>query len=279
MVMQSVPTRRATNRLIRGNRTGVQKRCGSYSFCQDRGQGFFHGFPRRETSFRSGNGFEDACKSRLEIGSDADLRFYLWDRQELICTVGIAWIPRSKGEESFSDEFITSVAQLMLLKHGHGSFDDVESPAGESVLIGNECEEKVEYEFFGLEVSDPVIGSQSMVEPSEVARYFSHAVRHDRHEWFFKRHDRFSKLMMSDVVGITSCMENRLAVFDWLRKLQKLESLQLPKPSDLCLLFSLTQFKQSARFTKIAKTEADSKKKIQQINNFVSKKIQKSLAL
>jgi hypothetical protein len=211
----------------------------------------------------------------LEIS--ADLWFYRRDRQELVCTVGITWIPRSKGEESFSDEFITSVAQLMGVEHGHGLFNDVESPAGESVLVGDKCEEEVESELFGLEISDPMIGSQSMVEPREVVWYSSHASWHDRHEWFFKRHDRFSKLMMMcDAVGITCCMENRLAAFDWLRKLQKLESLQLPKPSDLCLLYLPTQFKQSARFTE---TEADSKKKIQQINKFVSKKIQISLAL
>ena len=267
--MQSVPAKRATNRLIHGNRTGVQKRRGSYSLIQDRSQKNPHGFPRRETSFRSGNGFEDTCKYRLEIRTNASLWFYRWDWQELVGAIGIIGIPRTKREEAFFDEFVACGTQLMLLERGHGSSDDVESPAGESVLVGNECEEEIEGEFFGFKVYEPLFGSQSMIEPSEVAWNFPYAVRNDRCEWFFKRHDWFSKLlMMSDVGDITCCMENRRAAFNWRRKPKKLESLLLEKPTALYLLYLPILSRQSADFTEIAETEADSKKKIQQINKF-----------
>jgi hypothetical protein len=266
MVMQSVPAKRATNRLIRGNRTDMQKRHGSYSFPRDRTQGGKRGFPCREISFRSGNGFEDTCKYRLEIGIDTSLRFYHWDWQELVCAIGITCIPRMKRKEPFFDEFVASVAQLMLMKHRHGSFDDVEPPAGESMLIGNNCKEEVESKFFGLEVLDPLFGSQSMVEPCEMAWNLPYAIGNDGHEWFFKRHDWFSKLlMMSDVVDITCCSENRRAAFDWARKSQKLESFRLKKLSNLRSLGYLTQTKQSSD---LAQKEVDSKKKIQQINKF-----------
>jgi hypothetical protein len=265
MVMQSVPAKRATNRLIRGNRTDVQKRSGSYSFCQDQSQGLLHGFPHRETSFRSGNGFEDTCKCRLEI--EVGFWFYRWDWQELVCTIGIAGIPRAKCKESFFDEFVACIPKLMSAKHGHGSFDDVESPTGKSVLVGDQRKEEIECEFFRLEVSDPLFGSQSMVEPCEMSRYLSDDVRDDGYERFFKRHDWFSKLLMiCDVGDITCCMENRLVVLDWARKPKKLESFHLAKPSDLYLLYSPEKFQQSTRFTEIAETEVDSKKKIQQIN-------------
>jgi hypothetical protein len=269
MVMQSVPAKRTTNRLIRGNRTGVHKRHGSYSFCQDRSQGKLHGFPHRETSFRSGNSFEDTCKSRLEIGIDIGLRFYRRDWQKLVSAIRIADIPRTISEEPFFDEFATSVAQLMLVKHRHGSFDVVESPAGESVLVGGKCEEKIESELFGFKVFEPLFGSQSMVKPSEGSWNLSDDIRDDGHEWLVKRHDWFSKLlMMCDVGDITCCMENRLAAFDWGRKPKKLESLLLAKPTDLYLLYLPILSRQSADFTEIAETKGDSKKKIQQINNF-----------
>ena len=145
-------------------------------------------------------------------------------------------------------------------------FDDVESPAGESALVGNECEEEIECEFFGLKIFEPLFGSQSMVEPCEGSWNLSNDIRDNGHEWFFKRHDWFSKLlMMSDVVDITCCSENRRAAFDWARKPQKLESFRLEKLSDLRSLGYLTQTKQPADF---AQTEVDSKKKIQQINKF-----------
>jgi hypothetical protein len=269
MVMQSVPAKRTTNRLIRGNRTGEHKRSGSYSFIQDRSQGTTHGFPHRETSFRSGNGLEDTCKCRLEIGIDADLRFYRWDRQELVCAIGITGIPRTKGKESFFDEFVACIAKLMQVKRRHCFFDDVESPTGETMLIGNECEEEIESELFGFEVGEPLFGSQSMVEPGEGSWNLSDCIRDDGHEWFCKRHDWFSKLlMMSDVDGITSCMGNRHAAFDGLRKLQKLESFSLSKLSHLRDLGSFAQLKQSSDFAEIAETKVDSRKKIQQINKF-----------
>jgi hypothetical protein len=63
-------------------------------------------------------------------------------------------------------------------------------------------------------------------------------------------------------------MENRRAVVNWARKPKKLESFQLAKPSDLCFLYSPAKLQQSTRFTEIAETEVDSKKKIQQINKF-----------
>ena len=200
---------------------------------------------------------------------DAGLWFYLWDRQELISAVGIAVIPRSKCEEPFFGEFIASVAQVVLLKHGHGSLDDVESPTGEPVLVGDECKEEVESELFRFEVFDPLLRSKSMVKPRKVAWDLPVAMRNDWHELFFKRHDWFSKLlMMCDVGDITCCMENRRAAFDGRRKPKKLESFQLAKPSDLCLLYLPIQSKESTRFTEIAQTKVDSKKKIQQINKF-----------
>jgi hypothetical protein len=169
------------------------------------------------------------------------------------------------------------MAKLIRVKHGHGSFDDVESPAGESVLVGNKCKEKIESELFGFEVSKPLFGSQSMVEPGEGSWNLSNGIRDDGHEWFFKRHDWFSKLlMMGDIDGITCCMENRRAAFEGLRKRQKLESLSLAKPSDLCHLYSSVKLQQSTMFTEIAKTKVDSKKKIQQINKFRWKEDSKS---
>jgi len=199
----------------------------------------------------------------------AGLRFYLWDRQELIGAIWITGIPGAKCEESFFYEFVASLPKLVPLKHGHGTFDDVESPAGESELIGGECEEEIESELLGFKVFEPLFGSQSMVEPSEGSWNFSDDIRYDGHEWFFKRHDWFSiLLMMSDVGDITCCMENRRAVFDWRRKPKKLESLSLAKPSDLCHLYPLAPLPQSAMFAEIAKTKVDSKKKIQQINKF-----------
>jgi len=63
-------------------------------------------------------------------------------------------------------------------------------------------------------------------------------------------------------------MENRLTEIASARKPKKLESLQLEKPSDLYLLYSPVKLQQSTRFTKIAQTEVDSKKKIQQIDKF-----------
>jgi hypothetical protein len=63
-------------------------------------------------------------------------------------------------------------------------------------------------------------------------------------------------------------MGNRLAAFDGTRNLKKLVSFQLSKPSDLRALGSVTQSKQMEKFTEIAETEVDSKKKIQQINKF-----------
>jgi sugar diacid utilization regulator len=65
----------------------------------------------------------------LEIGIDTGLRFYGRNRQELISAIGITGIPRSIGKESFFNEFVTSMAQLMTVKYRHGFFDDVESPA------------------------------------------------------------------------------------------------------------------------------------------------------
>jgi hypothetical protein len=212
----------------------------------------------------SGNGFEDTCKYRLEI--IAGLGFHQWDRQELISAIGIVGRPRAKSEETFSDEFLPSVDELKDLKHWHSTLDDVEPPTGETVLVSNEREEEVESELFGFEVSDPLFGTQSMVEPSEGSRNFSQSVGMDGNERFFKRHDWFSKkLMMSDVDCITCYMENRLAAFFETQKLLKLESLPLAKPSDLYHLYLATYFLQSARSAKIAETEGDSRKKIQQI--------------
>ena len=200
----------------------------------------------------------------MSLGHD---RFYQWDRQELISAIGIVGIPRTKRKESFFDEFVACFPQLMPLKRGHGSFDDVESPTGESILVGNECEEEIESELFGFEVFEPLFGSQSMVEPGKRSWNLSDGIREDGHEWFFKRHDWFSVLlMMSDVIDITCCMENRRAAFDWGRKLKKLESLQLAKPSNLYLLYFPAQLPQASMFTEIAETKVDSKKKIQQIN-------------
>ena len=276
MVMQSVPTQRSTNRLIRGNRTGVHKRHGSYSVNQDRNQGEIARLPVSR-SFRLGNGFEDTCEYRLKIGIDAGLRFYRRNRQELVCAVRITGIPRTKREESFFDKFVACIPKLVPMKHGHGSFDDVESPAGESVLVGDKREEEVESELFGFEVSDPLFGSQSMVKPREGSRNLSDDIRYDGHELFFKRHDWFSKLLlMCDVGDITRCMENRHAAFDGLRKSKKLESFQLSKLSYLRSLGNPTQSKQSPIFTQIAKTEVDSNKKIQQIHKFRRKEDSKT---
>ena len=140
------------------------------------------------------------------------------------------------------------------------------------MLIGNECEEEVECELLWLEVSDPLFGSQSMVEPSEVAWNFPYAIWDDGNEWFFQWHDCNSKwllkcLLNSDVCDTVCYMRNRLVGIDVARKPQKLESLLLAKPSDLCLLYLPFQSRQSADFTEIAETEVDSKKKIQQIKN------------
>jgi len=284
MVMQSVPTQRSTNRLIRGNRTCVQKRHGSYSFIQDQSQGLDHGFPRREKVFRSGNGFEDTCECRLEIGIDAGLRFYLWDRQELISAVGITGIPGSKCKETFFDEFLASTAQLVLMKYGHCSFDNVESPTREPVLVGNECEKEVECKFFGLEVCDPLLGSKSMVKPRKMARDLPYAVWDNGHEWFFHWHDSNSKwllkcLFSSNAHDIVCCMRNRLLGIDVARKPKKLESFQLAKPSDLCHLYFPAKLPQCKKFAEIAETEVDSKKNIQQINKFRREEDSKLLSL
>jgi hypothetical protein len=81
--------------------------------------------------------------------------------------------------------------------------------------------------------------------------------------------------MMSDVNDITRCMENRLAAFEVAQKLEKLESFQLAKPSDLRDLGSFAQLKQPAEFAGITAMEAGRKaigrrfrKKIQLINKF-----------
>jgi hypothetical protein len=269
IVIQSVPSQRTTNRLIRGNRTNVQKRCGSYSCKQDRNQGRQRGFPHREKMLRSGNGLEDTCKYRLEIS--VDFWLHRWDRQELIRAVGIADIPRSKRKEAFSDEFISCLAKIMVSKCRHGSLHNVESPTGESMLVCGKREEQVECEFFGFKVFEPFFGSQSMVEPRKGVWNLSHEVRNDRYEGFLQRHDRFSKglLLMRDVHYILRCTENRLDGEDWAQKLEKLASFQLSKLSDLGNSFP--QLEYSKKFTKIAETEigrTDNWKKIQQINKF-----------
>jgi hypothetical protein len=195
----------------------------------------------------------------------AGLGFYQWDRQELISAIRITGCPRTKSEKPFTDEFLSSVNKLIVVKHWHDTLDDVESPAGETVLVSNESKEEVESELFGGEVSDPLFGTQSMIEPREGSRNSSQSVGMDRDEWFFKRHDWFSKKLLSDVDCITCYMENRLAAFFGTQKLQKLASLQLTKPSDLYHLYLVAYFRQSARFAEIAETEVDSRKKIQQI--------------
>jgi len=57
--------------------------------------------------------------------------------------------------------------------------------AGESALVGNECEEEIECEFSGLKVFEPLFGSQSMVEPCEGSWNLSNDIRDNGHEWFF----------------------------------------------------------------------------------------------
>jgi len=267
--MQSVPSKRTTNRLIRGNRTCVYKRHGSYSVVQDRNQGEVARLPVSQ-SFRSGNGLDTTCKCRLEIGIDAGLWFYRWDWQELVCAIGIAGIPGTKRKELFSDEFVACVTQLMLVERGHGSFDDIESPTGKPMSVGNKCKEEIECEFFGSKVFDPLRGSKSMVEPRKVAWDLPYAIRNDGHKWFFQWHDCNSKwliqcLLNSDVCDTVCCMLNRRAAFDRARKPKKLESFQLEKLSLLRSLGYLAQTKQSSGF---AQKEVDSKKNIQQINKF-----------
>jgi len=138
------------------------------------------------------------------------------------------------------------------------------------MLIGGKREEQIEGEFFWFEVFEPLVGSQSMINPREVLWNFANASWDDGYEWFFKRHGRFSNLLllMSDVGDITSCMENRLAAFDGTQNLKKLESLQLAKPSDLYPLYLPIRFRQSTMFAGITETEVDSMKNIQQINKF-----------
>jgi len=74
-------------------------------------------------------------------------------------------------------------------------------------------------------------------------------------------------------------MRNRLVGIDVARKPKKLQSFQLEKLSDLYLLYLPIQSKKSTRFTEIAQTKVDSKKKIQQINKFRWKEDSKSLLL
>ena len=105
-----------------------------------------------------------------------------------------------------------------------------------------------------------------MINPREGAWNHPYAIWHNGDEWFFKRHDRFSEwLMVNDVRDIMCCMENRLAAFNGTRKWKKLESFQLSKPSELYSLYLLIQATQFTNLTKIAETEENSKKKIQQI--------------
>jgi hypothetical protein len=76
---------------------------------------------------------------------------------------------------------------------------------------------------------------------------------------------------MRDVHGITPCIENRLNRITLVRKLKKLESFQLTKPSDFRDLELFAQSIQSTKFSRFAKTEVgrtDNGKKIQQINKF-----------
>jgi hypothetical protein len=207
----------------------------------------------------------------------ASLWFYRRDMQKLICAIRIACVPRSECKESFFDEFTASAAQLLLMKHRHCSFDDIESPAREPMWVGYARKEEIECKLFGLEVLDPLLGSQSMVDPCEGSWDLPYAVRNDGYEWFFKRHDWFSKLlMMCDVVDITCCMGNRRAAFDLARKPKKLESFQLSKLSHLRSLGKVAQSKQMTNF---AQTEVDSRKNIQQINKFRRKEEPKLLSL
>jgi hypothetical protein len=76
---------------------------------------------------------------------------------------------------------------------------------------------------------------------------------------------------MRDVHDITPCIENRLNRITLVRKLKKLESFQLTKPSDFRDLESFAQLAQSIKFPRLAKTEVgrtSNWKKIQQINKF-----------
>jgi len=256
-IIQSVHSRWSTNRLIRGNRTDAIQRCGSYSVKQDRNQGEQHGFPHLK-SVRSRNGFEDTCNDRLKIVVSSWL--LRWNRQQLISAVGITEIPRTKSDKAFSDKFFSCLTKLMRLKRGHGFFDDVESPTGETMLIGSEYKEEIECELFWLEVFDPFFGSQSMIEPGEGSWDFAYAIWNDWYKWLFKRHSWFSKcLTMSDVNGITCCIENRHAAFDWGQKLKKLASLQLAKPSDLYYPRLVEHLPKSARFAGITATEVGRK--------------------
>jgi hypothetical protein len=268
MVMQSVPAKRATNRLIRGNRTDVQKRCGSYSLLQDLNQGEQRGFPHRE-KFRSGNRLEDTCKYRLEI--IVGFRFYRRNGQKLVGAVRIASVPRSKREESFSNEFISCFTKVMVSKYRHGSFHNIESPTRKSMLIGSERKKEIEGELFWFEVFYPFFGPQSVVEPRKGSWDFSYEVRNDRHKRFLQRHNRFSKglLLMRDAHCISRKVENRLNGITVAQKLEKLVSFQLSKLSDLGNSF--TQSNQTKMFAEIAETEVGRRnngKKIQQINKF-----------
>ena len=138
------------------------------------------------------------------------------------------------------------------------------------MLVGNECEEEVEGKLFGLEVFDPLCGSQSMVEPREGSWDLPYAIWNDRHEWFFYWHDSNSKWLLkclysSNAHDIVCYMRNRLVGTELARKLKKLQSFQLEKLLDLRSLGYLAQSKKSLGF---AQAEVDSRKNIQQINKF-----------
>jgi hypothetical protein len=200
----------------------------------------------------------------------------------LIRAVRIADIPRSKREEPFSHKFITCFAKIVVSKCWHGSLHDVESPAGETMLISGKCEEQVESKLFWIEVFDPLFGSQSVVDPCKGAWNLSDEVRNDWYEGVLQRHNRFSKglLLMRDVHYIPRCMENRLNGITLVQKLKKLESFQLAKLSDLGKSLLRKQSPKSIKFTataditevkKVAETEVgktSKRKKIQQINKF-----------
>jgi len=138
------------------------------------------------------------------------------------------------------------------------------------MLVGNEREEKIESELFGLKVFDPLLRSKTMVEPRKGVWNVPYAIRNDGYEWFFQWHDSNSKRLIkylanSDVLTIVCCMVNRLIGIDVAKKPQKLESFRLLKLSLLRFLGKVAQSKQSLGF---AQTEVDSRKKIQQINKF-----------
>ena len=117
-----------------------------------------------------------------------------------------------------------------------------------------------------------------MVKPRKVAWDLPDAIWNDGHEWFFQWHDYNSKRLTkcNDVRDIVCCIENRLIGIDLARKLKKVQSFQLTKLSDLRSLGYLAQTKKSIGF---AQTEVDSKKNIQQINQFRWKEDSKLLSL